>query len=212
MCMWWCIHVFFLSFLPRYSNWDCASTLPWNEIAAWLSLFIAVVIIKMKLIMMIVIEWGRRCDAFVCVVTDFPSSVQCFVFILWRNVMMVMQMWVSSQRLCKSSVFVSLVFLRFSLEAVSSASVLPLAAVLIDSWSVCFCFLFASWKSSLCWLLLLFWSAAASLRCCYWAVFERRALSFSSQVMCFDLERAVPAFVFNVGGCFDTWNAFLFHH
>ena len=50
----------------------------------------------------------------------------------------------------------------------------------------------------------LFWSAAASLRCCYWVVFERRALSFSSQVMCFDLERAVPAFVLNVGGCFDT--------
>ena len=37
----------------------------------------------------------------------------------------------SSQRLCKSSVFVSLVFLRFNLEAVSSASVLPLEAVLI---------------------------------------------------------------------------------
>ena len=79
MCMWWCIHIFFLSFLPHYSNWDCASTLPWNEIAAWLSLFIAVVVIEMTLIMMIVIEWGHRCDAFVCSVTGIPSSVQCFV-------------------------------------------------------------------------------------------------------------------------------------
>ena len=104
MCMWWCIHIFFVAFLPRYSNWDCASSLPWNEIAAWLSLFIAVVIIKMTLIMMIVIEWGWRCDAFVCVATDFPSSVQCFVFILWRNVMMVLwNEWapiVCANRLC----------------------------------------------------------------------------------------------------------------
>ena len=109
----------------------------------------------------------------------------------------------SSQRLCKSSVFVSLVFLRFNLEAVSSASVLPLAAVLIVEAFV-FVFCLRHETRRLCWLLLLVWSAAASLRCCYWAVFERRAPSFSSQVMCFDLERAVPAFVLNVGGCFDT--------
>ncbi len=38
---------------------------------------------------------------------------------------------VSSECLCKSSVFVSLVFLRFSLESVSSAFVLPFAAILI---------------------------------------------------------------------------------
>ena len=49
----------------------------------------------------------------------------------------------SSQRLCKSSVFASLAFLRFNLEAVSSASVLPLAAVLIVEAFV-FGFLFAS--------------------------------------------------------------------
>ena len=85
----------------------------------------------------------------------------------------------------------------------SSASVLPLAAVLIVEAFV-FVFCLRHETRRLCWLLLLVWSAAASLRCCYWAVFERRALSFSSQVMCFDLERAVPAFVFNVGGCFDT--------
>ena len=210
MCMWWCIHIFFLSFLPRYSNWVCASTLPWNESAAWLSLFIAVVIIKMTLIMMIVIEWGWRCHAFVCVATDFPSSVQCFVFILWRNVMMVMQMWVSSQRLCKLFVFASLVFLRFFFGS-RVTSFCSAFGCCFDSWSVCFCFCFALRNSSLCWLLLLFWSAAVSLRCCYWAVFERKTLSFSSQDTCFDLERAVPAFVFNVGGCFDTRNALLFH-
>ena len=79
------------------------------------SVFIAVVVIKMTLIMMIAIEWGWRCDAFVCVVTDFPSSVQRFVFILWRNVMIVMRIWLSSERLCKSSVFVSLVILLFFL-------------------------------------------------------------------------------------------------
>ena len=109
----------------------------------------------------------------------------------------------SSQRLCKSSVFASLVFLHFSLEVMSSASVLPLAAVLIVEAFV-FVFCLRHETRRLCWLLLLFWSAAASLRCCYFAVFERRTPSFSSQVMCFDLERAVPAFVFNVGGCFDT--------
>ena len=109
----------------------------------------------------------------------------------------------SSECLCKSSVFASLVFLLFTLEAMSSASVLPLAAVLMVG-----AFVFVSClrheTRRLCWLLLLVWSAAASMRCCYWVVFERRAPSFSSQVMCFDLERAVPAFVFNVGGCFDT--------
>ena len=89
------------------------------------------------------------------------------------------------------------------MEALSPAFVLPLAAVLIVEAFV-FAFCCALRNSSLCWLLLLVWSAAASLRCCYWAVFERRTASFSSQVMCFDLERAVPAFVLNVGGCFDT--------
>ena len=49
----------------------------------------------------------------------------------------------SSDRLCKSSVFASLVFLLFSLDVMSSASVLPLAAVLIVEAFV-FCFLFAS--------------------------------------------------------------------
>ena len=37
----------------------------------------------------------------------------------------------SSECLCKSFVFVSLAFLLFSLDVMSSASVLPLAAVLI---------------------------------------------------------------------------------
>ena len=37
----------------------------------------------------------------------------------------------SSDRLCQSFVYVSHVFLRFNLEAVSSVSVLPLAAILI---------------------------------------------------------------------------------
>ena len=109
----------------------------------------------------------------------------------------------SSQRLCKSSVFASLVFLHFSLEAVSSASVLPLAAVLIvEAFVFVFCLHHETRRCVVYWFL--FWSAAVSLHCCYWAVFERRTLSFSSQVMCVDLERAVPAFVFNVGGCFDT--------
>jgi hypothetical protein len=101
-------------------------------------------------------------------------------------------------------VLVSHVFLRFNLEAVSSASVLPLAAILIVEALKFLFFVLRHENRRLCWLLLLFWSAAASFRCCYWAVFERRAPSFSSQVMCFDLERAVPAFVLNVGGCFDT--------
>ena len=109
----------------------------------------------------------------------------------------------SSERLCKSFVFASLVFLLFTLEVMSSAFVLPSAAVLIVEAFV-FVFCLRHENCRLCWLLLLVWSAAASSRCCYWAVFERRALSFSSQVMCFDLERAVPAFVLNVGGCFDT--------
>ena len=210
MCMWWCIHIFFLSFLPHYSNWDCASSFPWNEIAAWLSLFIAVVIIKMTLIMMIVIEWGWRCDAFVCVATDFPSSVQCFVFILWRNVMMVLwNEWVPivfANRLC----LLHLCFFVFSLEAVSPAFVLPSAAVLIVE---AFVFVFV-----------LRYETRRCVGCCYCfgvllyhcvasiGLFLNEELSFSSQVMCFDLERAVPAFVFNVGGCFDTWNALLFHH
>ena len=50
---------------------------------------------------------------------------------------------VSSDRLCKSSVFASLVFLLFSLEVISSAFVLPVAAVLIVEVFV-FVFCFAS--------------------------------------------------------------------
>ncbi len=134
-----------------------------------------------------------------------------FFFVLWRCVIIVMwNEWVPN--VCANCLCLfHLYFFVFSLEAVSPAFVLPLAAILIVEAFV-FVFCFALRNSSLCWLLFLFWSAAVSLRCCYWAVFERRALSFSSQVMCFDLERAVPAFVFNVGGCFGTWNAFLFHH
>ena len=135
--------------------------------------------------------------------TDFPSSVQCFVFILWRNVMIVMRIWVSSECLCKSSVFASLVFLLFTLEVMSSAFVLPFAAVLIvEAFVFVFCLHHETRRCVVYWFL--FWSAAVSLRCCYWAVFERRALSFSSQVMCFDLERAVSVFVLNGIGCFDT--------
>ena len=116
----------------------------------------------------------------------------------------------SSDRLCKSVVFASLVFLLFSFEVISSAFVLPVAALFIVEVFFLF-FVLRHETRPLCWLLLLVWSAAASLRCCYWAVFERKTLSFSSQVMCFDLERAVLAFVLNVGGCFDTCNALLFH-
>ena len=49
----------------------------------------------------------------------------------------------SSNRLCKLSVFASLVFLLFSLEVISSAFVLPVAAVLIVEVFV-FVFCFAS--------------------------------------------------------------------
>ena len=85
----------------------------------------------------------------------------------------------------------------------SSAIVLPLAAILIvEAFVFVFCLRHETRRCVGYWFL--FWSAAVSLRCCYWAVFERRALSFSSQVMCFDLERAVAAFVLNVGGCFNT--------
>ena len=91
----------------------------------------------------------------------------------------------------------------FSFEAVSTASVLRFAAILIvEAFVFVFCLQHETRRCVVYWFL--FWSAAVSLHCCYWAVFERRTLSFSSQVMCFDLERAVPAFVFNVGGCFDT--------
>ena len=110
----------------------------------------------------------------------------------------------SFDRLFKSVVFASLVFLLFSFEVISSAFVVPVAAILIVEVFVFLFFVLRHETRLLCWLLLLVWSAAASLRCCYWVVFERRALSFSSQVMCFDFERAVLAFVLNVGGCFDT--------
>ena len=47
----------------------------------------------------------------------------------------------SSDRLCKSSVFASLVFLLFSLEVISSAFVVPLAAILIvEAFVFVFCF------------------------------------------------------------------------
>ena len=109
----------------------------------------------------------------------------------------------SSQRLCKLFVFASLVFLRFTLEVMSSAFVLPFAAFLIvEAFVFVFCLHHETRRCVVYWFL--FWSAAVSLRCCYWAVFERKTLSFSSQDMCFDLERAVPAFVLNGGGCFDT--------
>ena len=73
--------------------------------------------------------------------------------------------------------FVSLVFLHFNLEGVSSASVLPLAAVLIVEAFV-FVFCLRHETRRLCWLLLLFWSAAASLRCCYWAVLNEELCLF----------------------------------
>ena len=48
---------------------------------------------------------------------------------------------VSSDRLCKSVVFASLVFLLFTLEVMSSAFVLPFAAVLIvEAFVFVFCF------------------------------------------------------------------------
>ena len=48
---------------------------------------------------------------------------------------------VSSDRLCKSVVFASLVFLPFSFEVISSAFVLPLAAILIvEAFVFVFCF------------------------------------------------------------------------
>ena len=50
----------------------------------------------------------------------------------------------SSDRLCKSVVFASLVFLLFSLEVISSAFVLPVAAVLIVEVVFVFVFCFAS--------------------------------------------------------------------
>ncbi len=52
---------------------------------------------------------------------------------------------VSSDRLCKVVVFASLVFLLFSFEVISSAFVLPVAAILIVE-VFCFCFLFCVMK------------------------------------------------------------------
>ena len=151
---------------------------------------------------MIAIEWGRSCDAFGCVVTDISASLPCFVFFCFVALCHYSYVKrVSSECLCKSFVFVSLVFLRFffGCRVISFCSAF---CGCFDRWSVCFCFCCRSW---------LFALVAVSSRCCYGAVSERRTPSFSSQVMCFDLERAVPAFVLNVGGCFDTWNALLFH-
>ena len=73
--------------------------------------------------------------------TDIPSSVQCFVFFCFVAVCHYSYVKrVSSECLCKLFVFVSLVFLRFSLESVSSASVLPLAAVLtFEAFVFVFC-------------------------------------------------------------------------
>ena len=70
--------------------------------------------------------------------TDFPSSVQ-FYFVAQCHDGFVN--CVSSDRLCKSVVFASLVFLLFSLEVISSAFVLPVAAVLIvEAFVFVFCF------------------------------------------------------------------------
>ena len=82
----------------------------------------------------------------------------CFYFVAQRHDGFVK--CVSSDRLCKLSVFASVVFLLFSFEVISSAFVVPVAAILLVE-----VFVF---------------------------------------VFCFDLERAVLAFVLNVGGCFDT--------
>ena len=67
---------------------------------------------------------------------------------------------VSSDRLCKSVVFASLVFLLFSLEVISSAFVLPVAAILIVEAFV-FCFSFCAMKIVFCvGCCFLVWSAA----------------------------------------------------
>ncbi len=80
---------------------------------------------------------------------------------------------------------------------------MPAAVLIVEAFV--FCFSFCVMKIFVCvGCCFLFWRVAVSLRCCYWVVFERRTLSFSSEVMCFDLERAVLVFVLNVGGCFDT--------
>ena len=84
---------------------------------------------------------------------------------------------VSSDRLCKSVVFASPVFLLFSFEVISSAFVLPFAAVLIvEAFVFVFCLHHETRRCVVYWFL--FWSAAVSLRCFYWAVFERRAVFF----------------------------------
>ena len=67
---------------------------------------------------------------------------------------------VSSDRLCKSVVFASLVFLLFSLEDISSAFALPLAAVLIVEAFVFVFFVLRHETRLLYWLLLLV------LECC----------------------------------------------
>ena len=77
----------------------------------------------------------------------------CFYFVAQRHDGFVK--CVSSDRLCKSVVFASLVFLLFSLEVISSAFVVPLAAVLIVEAFVC-CFLFCVMKLVFC------------VGCCYW--------------------------------------------
>ena len=47
---------------------------------------------------------------------------------------------VSSDRLCKSVVFASLVFLLFSLEVISSAFVVPAAILIVEVFVFVFCF------------------------------------------------------------------------
>ncbi len=72
---------------------------------------------------------------------SFIRAILCFYFMAQRHDGFVKR--VKSDRLCKSVVFASLVFLLFSLEVISSAFVLPLAAILIVEVFV-FVFCFAS--------------------------------------------------------------------
>jgi len=77
----------------------------------------------------------------------------CFYFVAQRHDGFVK--CVSSDRLCKSVVFASLVFLLFSFEVISSAFVVPVAAILIVEAFVFF-FLFCVMKLVFC------------VGCCYW--------------------------------------------
>ena len=154
-------------------------------------------------------DWMRMKMWCICLRCDWFSFIRAILFCG------AMSWWFCELREFRSFVQIGCVCFTcissFPLEVMSSAFVLHLAAILIvEAFVFVFCLRHETRRCVVYWFS--FWSAAVSLRCFYWAVFERRALSFSSQVMCFDLERAVPAFVLNVGGCFDTWNALLFHH